>query len=158
MKKSSIVLFVCLMIMLAGSLSEVFATGSCVKTNVEDGYMDGAHQRRYITLTCTGDGTIGAYSFNPAAQGVRFWYLYNITTDPDGTSAPTVDYDITLLATGEDIAGGLLADRSATARQTVAICPTTLGYHMNDGTIAITFANQTASPSIIVMTLRFTKN
>jgi hypothetical protein len=29
---------------------------------------------------------------------------------------------------------------------------------MNDGTIAITFANQTASPSIIVMTLRFTKN
>jgi hypothetical protein len=59
---------------------------------------------------------------------------------------------------GEDVAGGLLGNRSATATETVRISPTTLGYHMADATMAITFADETANPSVIVMKLRFTAN
>ena len=133
------------------------AAGSCVLTSTENVTIQNQTHRKYITLTCTGDGSIGAYSFVPSTTGVKGWYLYNITTDP-GASAPTADYDITLMVDGEDIAGGLLANRSTSATQTVVLAPTTLGYHMADGTMLITFANQTANPSTIVMTLRFTTN
>ena len=141
--------------MLSGSL---FAAGSCVQRGETDyvGVM-GNTQRAYITLRCTGDGTIAAYTFNPASFRVRGWYLYNITTNP-GTSAPTASYDITLMVGDEDIAGGLLANRSATVNETVVIAPTTLGYHMMDGSMVITFAAETANPSTIDMTLRFTVN
>lgn len=133
------------------------AAGSCVLTSTENVNIVGQIQRKIITLTCTGDGSIAAYSFVPANRGVRGWYLYNVTTDP-GTNAPTDNYDITLVVNGEDIAGGSLVDRSTSATQTVLVAPTTQGYHMADGTMAITFANETASPSTIVMTLRFTIN
>jgi len=132
------------------------AAGSCVRTSTETVNVLNSGQRKIITLTCTGDGTIAAYSFNPVTYGVRGWYLYNVTTNP-GT-APTADYDITLMVDSEDVAGGLLANRSATATQTVQISPATLGYHMADATMAITFADETASPSVIVMKLRFTAN
>ena len=137
--------------------SLVMAAGSCVVTSKELVSVQGVTQRIYITLTCTGDGTIADYTFTPATQGVRGWYLYNVTTNP-GTNAPTNLYDITLVSNGEDVAGGLLANRSSTATETVVVAPATLGYHMTDQSIAITFANQTASPSVIVMTLRFTSN
>ena len=146
-----------IVVLVLGFMGEVFAAGSCVKSTVEKvNVANGKAFRQYITLTCTGDGTIAAYSFVPSTEGVKGWYLYNVTTDPDGTSAPTADYDITLVVGGEDIAGGKLANRSDTATQTVAIAPTTQGYYMADGTMVITFANETASPSIIVMKLRFT--
>ena len=146
--------------------SGVMAAGSCVitsNTRVPIPTIAEANdvQRQYVVLTCTGDssnGSITAYSFVPATFGVKGWYLYNVTTDPDGTAAPTGDYDITLLAGGEDISGTLLTDRSATLTQTVAIAPTTQGYPMADGTMAITFANQNAASAVVVMTLRFTTN
>lgn len=136
--------------------SGVWAAGSCVVTSSELVYGNNSIQKKIVKLTCTGDGSIAAYSFNPGTFGVRGWYLYSVTTDP-GT-APTADYDITLLVNGEDIAGSLLIDRSATLTQTVAIAPTTLGFHLADEAIAITFANNTANPSVIVMTLKFTDN
>jgi len=145
-------------IIILGWAASCFGAGSCVQTgSTERALLPGGLERRYVALTCTGDGSITAYSFDPAAFGVRGWYLYNVTTDP-GSSAPTAAYDITLVIAGEDIAGGLLADRSATATQTVLMAPTTLGYHMTDTAFAITFANQTANPSTIVMKLRFTNN
>ena len=144
-------------VIMAWSLS-CFGAGSCVQTgSTERIQVTGGLERRYVTLTCTGDGTITAYSFDPAVFGVRGWYLYNVTTDP-GASAPTAAYDITLVAAGEDVAGGKLADRSATATETVLIAPSTQGYHMTDAAFAITFANQTANPSTIVLKLRFTNN
>ena len=134
-----------------------FAVGACVLTTKELIPVQGVTQRIYITLTCTGDaGGIAAYDFTPVSHGVRGWYLYNVTTNP-GT-APTAAYDITLVSDGEDIAGGLLADRSATATETVVIAPTTKGYHMTDKLISITFANETANPAVIVLTLRFIIN
>jgi len=136
--------------------SSVWAAGSCVVKSNELVYGTNSIQKKIVKLTCTGDGSIAAYSFDPGAFGVRGWYLYSVTTDP-GT-APTADYDITLLVNGEDIAGSLLIDRSATLTQTVAIAPTTLGFHLADEAIAITFANNTANPSVIVLTLKFTDN
>lgn len=137
-------------------MASVAHAGSCVKSGSENIWVDGKIARKYITLTCTGDGSITAYSFSPATFDVRGWYLYNVSTNP-GT-APTAAYDITLVVDSEDIAGGLLADRSASATETVAIAATTKGYHMADGIMSITFANNTANPSVIVMTLRFTTN
>jgi len=149
-----------LMVMVVTGLlcGSCLAAGSCIQTGLTDNVgVVGEIQRKYITLTCTGDGSITAYSFDPAPFGVRGWYLYNVTTNP-GTSSPTAAYDITLVSDGEDVAGGLLADRSATATETVAISPTTKGYHLADKIIAITFADNSANPSTIVMTLRFTSN
>jgi hypothetical protein len=136
--------------------SSVLAAGSCVLTSSEKVYGTYSVQKKFVTLTCTGDGSITAYSFDPGKFGVRGWYLYSVTTDP-GT-APTADYDITLVVNGEDIAGGLLNNRSASATETVAIAPTTIGFPIMDDVIAITFANNTANPSVIVMTLKFTDN
>lgn len=135
---------------------QAMAAGSCVVTAQEKVAIDGKQQRTYLTLTCTGDGSISAFSLVPNTYGIRGWYLYNVTTDP-GT-APTADYDITLVVAGEDVAGGRLADRSATDTQTVAISDSTRGYHMMDGTMVLTFANNSANPSVIVVTLRFTSN
>jgi hypothetical protein len=138
--------------------STVWATGSCKVTNQENMNVLNSFQRKVVTLTCTGDGTIGAFTFTPASYGIQGWYLYNVTTVPSGVSAPTNGYGITLLDGTEDIAGGSLASRSSTLTQTVLIAPTTQGYHLADGSIVITFSGETASPSIIVMTLRFTAN
>ena len=149
------------MLLLSLASAEVLAAaaaGSCVLTSKTLIPVEGKTQRMYFVLTCTGTtGGIAAYSFVPATQGVRGWYLYNVTTDP-GAAAPTAAYDITLVVDGEDIAGTLLANRSATATETVAIAPSTKGFHMMDSTMAITFANDTEAASTIVMTLRFTQN
>jgi hypothetical protein len=148
---------ICLVAVLILSLAgNSWAAGSCVVSGWETVKIDGKAQRTYVTLTCTGDGSITAYSLNPNTYGIRGWYLYNVTTNP-GT-APTAAYDITLVVDGEDVAGGKLADRSATATETVVIASSTIGYFMMDGAMSITFAGNTANPSVIVMTLRFTSN
>lgn len=152
-----IIFAVCLFLTLAFTTS-AFAAGACVFTSRENINVLNAIQRKVIKLTCTGDGTIATYSFNPATYGVQGWYLYNVTTIPDGTHAPTNLYDITLLVNAEDIAGGLLADRSSTVAQTVVMTPSTLGLPITDDIITITIANETASPSTFVMLLRFTAN
>ncbi len=151
MKRLFVVLFALLLF-----ASTSFAAGSCAWTNgAVAGYGD---DKREIELTCTGDGTITAFSIVPKDYKVRGFYLYSVTTDP-GTSAPTEGYDITLVVDGEDIAGGLLADRSATLTETVVIAPTTKGYPiMGDSAMAVTFANETANPSTIVIKFKFVKN
>jgi hypothetical protein len=159
MKK--IMVGVAVLIALIGMMAgDVLAVGACVQTgNTKTVNVLGSHQRKIVTLTCTGDaGGIAAYSFNPTTFGVVGWYLYNITTDP-GAAAPTDNYDITLMVNGEDIAGGLLVDRSTSATQTKAIASSAIGYFMVDeDRIIITFANEVANPATIVMTLRFTAN
>jgi hypothetical protein len=136
--------------------STAFAAESCYWSNgPAPGYGD---DKKEIELTCTGDGSITAFSIIPKNYNVRGYFLYSVTTDP-GTSAPTADYDITLMVDGEDIAGGLLADRSATNTETVLIAPTTKGYPiMGDSAMAVTFANNTANPSTIVIRFKFVKN
>jgi hypothetical protein len=156
--KRIITLVTLLFLLAAGHVS---AMGSCALGGVENIRLlpEGAIERVYITLTCTSDASgVSAYSIVPDTFRVRGWYLYSVTTDPSGVSVPTDQYDVTLVTAGEDIAGGLLANRSSTLTQTVAIPPPTLFWHMVDGTIVVTFANITANPGIVVMTLRFTRN
>ncbi len=158
MKKFLSAIIVLLVIGFAG---EVFATGACVHTSTEDVNVLGSRQRTYVKLTCTSDGSgIAAYSLDPATYGIRGWYLYNVTTDPDGTSAPTDNYDITLLTSGgEDITNGTaLLNRSTSATQTALISDSTRGYHMMDSALAVTFGGITSNPGIIVITFRFTAN
>jgi hypothetical protein len=155
-KKLLSAIIILLVLVFAG---EVLAVGSCVLTSTENVSVLGERQRKIITFTCTSDaGGIATYNFVPTTFGVRGWYLYSVTTDPNGTSAPTDQYDITYVMGGEDIAGGLLVNRSSTLTQTVAMAPSVLGYHMADGTIVMTFANITAAPGIFVMTQRWTAN
>mgnify|MGYP001172909711 FL=1 len=147
------------MMMLFIWTSYAFGAGSCVFTS-KQAFMGetGKVEKVIVRLTCTGDGTITAYSFDSKTFDVLGFYLYSVTTDP-GTAPPTADYDITLVVSGEDVAGGLLADRSATATQTKIICPPLIGWHiMDNNDMAITFANQTANPPVIVMDLEFVKN
>jgi hypothetical protein len=156
MKKILIALF--LVLMLAG---HALATGACVFTSTEQVSINSQTQRVYVTLTCTSDGSgIAAYSLDPATYGIRGWYLYNVTTDPDGTSAPTDNYDVTLLTSGgEDITNGTaLLNRSSTTTQTALITDSTRGYHMMDSALAVTFSGITANPGILVMKFRFTSN
>lgn len=145
------------MMMLFIWTSYAFGAGSCVFTSKQAFMVGGEVDKVIVRLTCTGDGSITAYSFDSKTFDVFGFYLYSVTTDP-GT-APTANYDITLVVSGEDVAGGLLADRSATATQTKIICPSLIGWHiMDNDDMAITFANQTANPSVIVMDLEFVKN
>ncbi len=140
--------------------TQVFATGSCVLTSVENirTLPSGDVDRKYLTITCTGDaGGIAAYNINPTTLGIRGWYLYNVSTNP-GSSAPTALYDITLVVDGEDVANGLLNNRSDTATETVVINSSPKGYPMMDGTMVLTHTNTTANPATIVETFRFTRN
>jgi hypothetical protein len=147
------------MMMLFIWTSYAFGAGSCVFTSKQAFYGESGNIDKVIVrLTCTGDGSITAYSFDAKTFDVLGFYLYSVTTDP-GTSAPTDNYDITLVVSGEDVSGGLLADRSTSATQTKIICPENIGYHiMDNNDVAITFANNTANPSTIVMDLEFVKN
>lgn len=158
MKKFILAIIFILVLAFAG---QVWATGSCVLTSTETVRVNGDPVRKYIKLTCTSDGSgIAAYSLNPTTYNLRGWYLYNVTTDPDGTSAPTDNYDVTLLTTGgEDITNGTaLLNRSTSATQTALISDSTRGYHMMDSALAVTFSGITSNPGILVMTLRFTAN
>ncbi len=152
MKKVFLAVVVFLMI-----ASVAWGTGSCVPSSSETVDVTGAKQRKYITLTCTSDdGGIAAYSFSPTTYGVKGWYLYNVTTTPSATSVPTNLYDITCLVSGEDICGGLLADRSSTLSQTVLIAPPVRGYPVLDESVIFTFAGITSNPGIFTLKIRLT--
>jgi hypothetical protein len=81
-----------------------------------------------FTFSWTGDSTDGVVDADSASGAVmttanftkvRGYFAYPIITDP-GSTSPTAAYDITLPdSSGLDLAGGLLADRSATATQRI---------------------------------------
>ncbi len=150
-----------IILLVIGFAGQAWATGACVLTSTEDIGIVSQIQRKYITLTCTSDGSgIEAYSLDPDTYGIRGWYLYNVTTDPDGTNAPTNNYDVTLLTSGgEDITNGTaLLNRSSTVTQTALITDSTRGYHMMDSALAVTFSGITANPGVLGMKFRFTSN
>lgn len=76
-----------------------------------------------VTFSWVGDasnGTVPSTATNAAiTAAIAGWYVYAIETDP-GSVAPTTLYDIVINdASGFDIAGGQLANRSATATERV---------------------------------------
>jgi hypothetical protein len=76
-----------------------------------------------LTFSWTADAaaaTIPSTATSDAnTQAIIGWYVWAIETDP-GSTAPTPNYDIVINdANGFDIAGGQLANRSATATERV---------------------------------------
>lgn len=78
---------------------------------------------RTVVLSWTGDaanGTVPSTATSDAITAdIAGWYVYAIETDP-GSVAPTTLYDIVINdASGFDVAGGQLANRSATATERI---------------------------------------
>jgi hypothetical protein len=67
-----------------------------------------------FTIDWTSDG-----SGNATETVNLFGFLLKAVTDPDGTAAPTDNYDITLVQNGVDMVGGILADRDTANNEIV---------------------------------------
>ncbi len=81
-------------------------------------------------------------------------WIHEIETDPDGSTAPTPSYDITLVnANGRDVAGGALANRSATATEIVKPVVNSIQQEaISQGplTITITAAGDTKKGEVLI--------
>jgi len=97
------------------------------------------------TYTLTGDAADGSFPAT-ASRPIDGWII-RVETNPDGTTAPTALYDITLTdQDGLDVMGGVLANRSATATEHVlapqpyvrgAVTITPTGNSVNDAVVVL---------------------
>jgi hypothetical protein len=128
------------------AVSMAFGAGSVTQTLdcTKDGHMC------FFTFSWVGDaadGTVPAKAMdNKYLETLKGYHIYLIRTDP-GTVAPTTLYDITLPdATGFDLAGGMLANRSATLVEQVVPKVDTVNYVYGAATIKtapiLTITNQ----------------
>ena len=104
-----------------------------------------------VTFSWVGDaanGSVPSTATNAAiTAAIAGWYVYSIDTDP-GAVPPTTLYDIVINdASGFDIAGGQLANRSATATQRVIpkldATASLYGGVLIDSTLTMVITNQT---------------
>lgn len=111
---------------------------------------------RVLTYSWTGDaanGTVPSTATSAAITAdIAGWYVYAIETNP-GTVAPTTLYDIVINdAESLDIAGGMLANRSATA--TEKITPrldstySIFGGVLVDSTLTLVITNQSVNSAV----------
>lgn len=109
------ILMLVALIFLTGQAGAAGAVTQAIK-NYANGNM------KTVTFSWTGDavnGTVPSTATNAAiTTEIAGWYVYAIETDPG--VAPTTLYDIVINdASGFDISGGQLANRSATATERV---------------------------------------
>lgn len=77
-----------------------------------------------VSWTAAANGSVTACQ-PEGLTGTVYGEIYTVETDP-GSTAPTADYDITLTdAAGNDVMGGAIGDRSATATERAAPLLTT---------------------------------
>ncbi len=135
-------LFACLLI-----ASTVWAAGTCPQT-----FEPIASNVYLLTYTCTADSGDNSYPETDSKVAVD-GYVFLVITDPDGTTAPTDQYDITLKdSNGVDIMGGEITNRSDTdSEQAVPKIDAVYGSRWIDGiaTLAIT-GNSVASAITVV--------
>lgn len=82
--------------------------------------LDGKKIGEEILVAWTSDASGDATVTIPEMTG----YLIQMVTVPDGTDAPTADYDITLIApqgSALDVLGGVGADRHTSSTEAVAV-------------------------------------
>lgn len=138
-----IILIMAVIVLLVG---QAWAAGSVTQTL--DKYPN--VNMRVLTFSWVGAAAGGAVT--PVAttaaitEDIAGWYVYAIETNP-GAGPPSIAYDITINdAEGLDIAGGTLADRSATSTQKVTPCLDTAhsiyGGVLIDGALTLTITNQ----------------
>jgi hypothetical protein len=83
-------------------------------------WRNNAGTMKVITATWVAE-TSGSFT-SANITGCRGMYLYQIRTIPNAGRAPTADYDITITDSDSvDVAGGLLADRSASSTEDVLL-------------------------------------
>ena len=122
------------------------AAGTVTQTDVE--VYDNV---RVLTFTCTGDVGDGSFPAT-ASEGDIDGYVFLVVTNP-GATAPTDDYDITLVdADSVDIMGGELANRdTANSEQAVPLIDGVFGSRFVDGIVTLTITNNTDVGAIIVV-------
>ena len=120
---------------------------------------------RVLTFSWTGDasnGTVPSTATSTAITAdIAGWYVYSIETNP-GAVAPTTLYDIVINdAEGFDIAGGMLANRSATATEKVLPRLDTTnniyGGVLVDGALTLAISNQSVVSATGTVKLVLTK-
>jgi hypothetical protein len=83
---------------------------SIAQTATSSGYL------KELKIVCTFDGSDGSFTSVKIREMEGF--LFTVITDPDGVTAPTDQYDITLTdSRGLDVMGGALANRSNTTTE-----------------------------------------
>lgn len=120
---------------------------------------------RSVTFTCTADASDGSYpatdiaallSASPVPLSGK---LVALQTNP-GSTAPTANYDITLVdADGLDRLQGLGANRHTSNSEAVAIVYTSTAIHppvAPGEALTLTIANNSANSAVTVVTLYFT--
>lgn len=84
-----------------------------------------------ITISWTADGS-GNYTESFGLNG----QVVKVVTNPDGSSAPSADYDVTVIdGDGVDVLNGDLGDRHTSTSESVV--PDPLAYHIGDVTFTV---------------------
>jgi len=103
---------------------------------------NGVHKITY-TWTSAADGTVSGSTTNAYTGKVR-----RIITDPDGTAAPTADYDITIAdSDGYDLLDGNGANRATATTEVVAPSGIVVGSTL---TLSVENAGDTKQGVVIV--------
>ena len=124
---------------LAMIISLVFAGAAFASMDVSFPVAGGPSMVIQIHWTADASGNVTTEQIN-GERNYRGGYLTHVTTKP-GDTAPTANYDITISMNGQnDILGGALNNRSATATEVVSVMDTFNSYIPIDWnvTIAIT--------------------
>lgn len=123
------------------------AAGTITQSDVEV-YLD----TRVLTFTCTADASAHTFPVT-ASDGDLDGYVFLVVTDPDGTTAPTDNYDITLTdANSVDVMGGELSNRdTANSEQAVPLIDAVFGSRFVKGPLTITITNNSVDSAGIVV-------
>ena len=117
--------------------------------------------RKVITLSWVADAataTVPPTTITTATYGIGGWYLYTAETNP-GSTAPTGNYNIVLNdADGLDVAGGLLANRDATATEIVNVGASAHGYPAIRGDLTFVLSDNVVNSATGTLILIFVAN
>jgi hypothetical protein len=110
---------------------------------------------KVITFTCTADSSDGSYPATTVSAADVKGSLLQIVTDPDGTTAPQDNYDITLTESGgADMLLGVGANRD-TANTEIAIIESNGARSVvaETDTLTLTITNNNVNSAVIVIKL-----
>jgi len=138
MKKITLLLLCCLLVLCLVTQSQAAGTVTQTSTNVSKDVT----QLTYTWTADASDGSVPATSSEQSYDG----YVVLVVTDP-GSTAPTDNYDITLTdGDGVDIMGGTLANRdTANTEQAVPKIDAVYGARWVSGAITLTITNNSVN-------------
>lgn len=125
----------------------VFAAGTVTQTWKQYG-----RDVTVVTFTCTADSVDNSYPATATNREIN-GFVFLVITNPDDTTAPTDDYDITLVdADGVDIMGGELVDRDNTnSEQAVPLIDAVYGSRWVTGIFTVTPTGNSVASAVFVM-------